>query len=72
MAHDFDRIMEVGKLPRDVRQACVERGMTLDSRTTLQTAMREWSAWHLGDDYWGGKAWHLLAEMTATPDTKEG
>ena len=55
--------MKIADMPHSVREALTERGHALDKDMDARAAMREWSAWHLGDSYWAENIIYLYEKM---------
>jgi hypothetical protein len=55
--------MKVADMPDDVRDAVLARGYSPEHDMTPENAVAEWSAWHLGDRYWGCEAVRLYKAM---------
>jgi hypothetical protein len=55
--------MKVADMPDDVRDAVLARGYSPEHDMTPENAVAEWSAWHLGDRYWGYEAVRLYKAM---------
>lgn len=47
-----NELVQIRYLTPSLRQACLERGKTFDDEITVFDALKEYSAWHLGDDFW--------------------
>lgn len=69
--------MKVADMPHSVREALINRGCEPDDEMDARAAMREWSAWHLGDSYWAENIIDLYermnaADLTPAPDIASG
>lgn len=56
--------MKVKDLPMSLQEACVERGFVPDAEISPRQACMEWTGWHFGDPFWGGKIIDMYNEAT--------
>lgn len=56
--------MKVSQLPMALQEACAERGLKPDAEVSPRQACLEWSAWHLGDDFWAKRIIDMYNETT--------
>ena len=61
----LDKIITAGECPDDMSIALMERGISSTAELTITEAMEHWSAWHLGDTYWGRQAADLVAALNS-------
>ena len=60
--------LKVKDLPEELREALTEREFDPDQPIDPIDAVGEWTAWHLGDRYWGTRAIRLYLDACATRD----
>ena len=46
------QLIPVKELAPGLRNACLERGRSLNEEITPLMAVKEWAGWHLGDSTW--------------------
>jgi hypothetical protein len=61
---DITKTIAVRDMPAGVRNACIERGFFETDEMTVKEAMKEWTAWELGDGSWGYMAAEYVNYMT--------
>lgn len=56
--------LKVSDMNGQLRNACINRGHSMDDELTVWHAVEEWSAWELGDPSWANMIINMYLDHT--------